>query len=153
MSVKKYSNKTDGNVSLNASFKVKEFACKDGSDQILIDTDLINVLQQLRAKLNCSKMIVASGYRTEAYNKKIGGAASSFHTKGQASDIQCYDQSGRQIDPKIVCCKAQDMNIAGIGYMRTATHIDVGNRKWWGDETVKPYKALNDFYKYFGIKN
>ena len=44
MAVKIYSYKADKNKKLSAHFKVKEFRCKDGSDKILINSDLIAVL-------------------------------------------------------------------------------------------------------------
>lgn len=45
MSVITYSLKTDGSKNLSTNFKIKEFACKDGSDTVLIDSDLVKVLQ------------------------------------------------------------------------------------------------------------
>ena len=34
---------------------------------------------------------VNSGFRTQAVNKAVGGAANSQHTKGEAADITCTD--------------------------------------------------------------
>lgn len=39
--VQTFSRSADGEKNLSANFKVKEFACKDGSDEILIDLDLV----------------------------------------------------------------------------------------------------------------
>ena len=64
MAVKIYSYKTDKNKSLSAHFKVKEFRCKDGSDKILINSDLIAVLEKLFENLGCDTMNIQSGYRT-----------------------------------------------------------------------------------------
>lgn len=41
MAIKSYSLKLDGNRNLIDNFKVKEFACKDGTDVILIDDALV----------------------------------------------------------------------------------------------------------------
>ena len=41
MTIKAYSKAKDGNKKLSTNFKVKEFACTDGSDPIFIDSDLI----------------------------------------------------------------------------------------------------------------
>lgn len=86
MSVITYSLKTDGSKNLSTNFKVKEFACKDGSDTVLIDSDLVKVLQQVRDKFKVAVKI-NSAYRTTAYNKKVGGSTNSQHTKGTAADI------------------------------------------------------------------
>ena len=46
--VKVYSKKKDGLKYLEDNFRVQEFACNDGSDNILIDTTLTSILQMLR---------------------------------------------------------------------------------------------------------
>ena len=43
-----YSRKAHGEQSLSANFRVREFACKDGSDKILVDTALVALLQKIR---------------------------------------------------------------------------------------------------------
>ena len=44
-----------------------------------------NILDPLREKVGV--IIVSSGYRSESYNKQIGGAKNSQHVKGEAVDI------------------------------------------------------------------
>jgi hypothetical protein len=80
-----YSLKRDGEKQLSKNFKVKEFACKDGSDKILIDDELVVILQQIRNRIGAVN--INSGYRTISYNNSIGGADGSHHTTGQAADI------------------------------------------------------------------
>ncbi|MEI3500990.1 MAG: hypothetical protein V8Q39_05755 [Anaerovoracaceae bacterium] len=48
MSVKTYSLVRDEDKHLTKDFRVREFRCKDGGDEILIDTDLADLLQQIR---------------------------------------------------------------------------------------------------------
>jgi hypothetical protein len=132
MAVITYSLKKDGKTKLSTNFTVKEFACKDGSDVVLIDTDLVNVLQKIRTKFK-AKVTINSAYRTEAYNKKIGGSSSSYHVKGMAADIAV---SG--IDPiKVAIYAATILGSSGgielgsygenkDGYI----HIDVRGSKW-----------------------
>ena len=86
MSVKTYSKKKSGNTRLSANFCVKEFACKDGSDKIVIDTELVSVLQKIRDHFG-KPLTINSAYRNASYNKKVGGVSNSQHTKGTASDI------------------------------------------------------------------
>jgi len=81
-----YSLSADGNKYITTNFQVKEFACSDGTDMILIDTALAQRLQQIRDHFG-KPVTIISGYRTPAYNKLIGGATNSYHMKGQAADI------------------------------------------------------------------
>lgn len=72
MAIKTYSKAKDGELSLSANFKVKEFASKDGVDTILIDSELVRFLQKIRDYFQ-SSITISSGYRTIAHNKNIGG--------------------------------------------------------------------------------
>ena len=149
MAVKTYSLRNDGNKQLSDNFKVKEFRCKDGSDEILISTELVAVLEKLRAKLNCS-ININSGYRTKSHNKAIGGSSTSKHCKGLAADIVCM-RDGKVVPTKEVCCAAQDLDIDGIAIINdTSTHIDVRGSQWWADEP-KNNKKITDFYAYIGV--
>lgn len=89
MSTKIYSLNKDGEKFLSAHFQVKEFKCKDGSDKILINTDLINALEALYKHLNCKAINITSGYRTPTHSVKVGGYSTDQHTKGNAADITC----------------------------------------------------------------
>lgn len=67
--VKKYSRSANGNTNLSDNFKVKEFRCKDGSDSILIDLEMIHILQKIRDI--GGPVSINSAYRTATYNKKL----------------------------------------------------------------------------------
>ena len=156
MSVNTYSKSKDGNKTLSAHFKVREFKCVDG-DKILIDTELVKMLEKIREKLKCTKIVLNSGYRTPAHDKAVGGSGKGQHTKGKAADIVCYNADGK-ISAKKVCCAAEDCGAKGIGYIsESATHIDVrSGAKWWGDETkgnksISKINGAQSFYTYFGI--
>ena len=88
MALNVYSLERDGEKSLSKNFKVKEFRCKDGSDPIFIDSELVEILQKVRDHFG-SPVIINSAYRTAAYNlsKKVGGAKFSQHQYGKAADI------------------------------------------------------------------
>lgn len=81
-----YSRKAHGEQSLSENFRVREFACKDGSDKILVDTDLVALLQKIRDHFGAA-VSINSAYRTPAHNKAVGGATGSQHVKGTAADI------------------------------------------------------------------
>ena len=147
----------DDKTQLSAHFNVQEFKCQCGkSHDILIDNGLIDKLEQLYAALNCSKIIVTSGYRCSEHDKAVGGTSSGQHTKGTAADVCCYGQDGQPISSKTVCCKAQDLGFGGIANITTSyqyTHLDVRTGyRWLGDETKGNDTVTDDFYKYFGIK-
>ena len=149
--VKTYSKSTQGNIKLSAHFAIWEFASKDGTDEVLISADLINKLEQIYESLNCSKIIVNSGYRTPSHDRAVGGNGKGQHTLGKAADIQCYDKDGSIIEAKYVCCAAETLSCNGIGYISSkAMHIDTRSGKWWGDETTGN-DSIGSFYSYFGI--
>ncbi len=149
MSVKTYSLKKDGNKRLSAHFKVREFACKDGSDEVLISEELVALLEQLRTALGSNSCQVTSGYRTAAHNKAIGGSRTSKHMRGLAADVVFY-KDGKPIPAKTVCVRAQDLDTTGLQYIGTnSTHLDVRPSRYWRDE--RNDKKVADFYAYFGI--
>lgn len=139
-------------------FNSSEFLCKCGKGHsIKLNDELCTRLEDLYSYLNCSKIIISSGVRCASWSVKVGGYATDEHVKGNAADIVCYDNAGKIINSKLVCCAAQDLDFAGIGRISdTATHIDISpSRKWRGDElcgyTSKSIPG-NDFYSYFGLK-
>ena len=87
--------KSTDRTQLTAHFNVSEFRCKcGGNHDTLIDNNLAPKLEQLYKALNCSKIIVNSGYRCTTHDKNVGGNGYGQHTKGTAADIVCYDSSG-----------------------------------------------------------
>lgn len=85
LGIKTYYKSKQGTLQLSENFKVREFACKDGSDTIKIDQLLVKFLQAAREHF-AVPLTINSGYRTSSYNNKIGGAKNSYHVKGQAAD-------------------------------------------------------------------
>ena len=75
-----YSRKAHGEKSLSENFRVREFACKDGSDTVLISDELVDLLQKIRDHFG-DQVIINSGYRTVSYNAEVNGAANSQHCK------------------------------------------------------------------------
>ncbi len=136
-------------------FNSTEFRCKCGKEhEFEVNDNLVQKLEQLYAALNCSKIIVTSGFRCVTHDKNVGGSGTGQHTKGNAADICCYGQDGQPVSSKVVCCKAQDIGFTGIANITAAyiyTHVDVRpNGKWYGDEVHGNSSVTDDFYKYFG---
>ena len=127
MAVKSYN--FDDNTQLSAHFNVQEFRCKCSQNhEILVAEELVDKLEKLFSKLNCSKIIVTSGMRCPSYDISIGGNGGGQHPLGKAADVVCYNQAGERISSKLVCCTAQDLGFGGIANIDTsytATHLDV----------------------------
>ena len=51
-----------------------------------------NLLDKAREEL-AMPIRVTSGYRSEAVNRRVGGVATSQHTKGEAVDLVCGDNA------------------------------------------------------------
>lgn len=116
---------------ISEHFKVREFAQKDfRCDKVIVDTELIDVLEDIRAHFN-KPVIVTSGYRTPEYNAKIGGVKNSQHTKGTAADIKVSGIPAREIQKYL---KHKYPDKYGIGSYLTFTHIDIRDKKarWRG---------------------
>lgn len=145
------------NTQLSPHFNAREFRCSCGkSHETLLASELVDKLEALYTALNCSKIIVTSGYRCPEHDKAVGGTSSGQHTKGTAADVCCYGQDGQPISSKTVCCKAQDLGFGGIANITSSyqyTHLDVRTGyRWLGDETKGNGTITDDFYKYFGIE-
>ncbi len=151
--------KSTDKTQLTEHFNVSEFKCKcGGSHDTRLDEALIQKLEQLHKALNCSKIIVNSGYRCSTHDKNVGGNGYGQHIKGTAADIVCYDKNGKKISSKVVCCAAQDIGFGGIANIDssyTATHVDVRtSNKWYGDEVkTSAYSVCSDFYGYYKLSN
>ena len=119
--VKVYSKSKDGNKAVSANFKVREFACQDGSDPIFISPELVTILQKIRTHFGAA-VTINSAYRTSAHNKKVGGTVFSYHLFGMAADIVV-----KGVSPAKVAAYAETLmpNRGGIGTYATFTHIDV----------------------------
>lgn len=127
-----YSKAKDGGKKLSTNFTVKEFACKDGSDAVLVAPRLVMVLQSIRSHFGAA-VTINSGYRTPQYNTKVGGVAHSQHCYGTAADIVVRGKT-----PAAVAAYARELmpDWGGVGiYSKQGfTHIDVreGRADWNG---------------------
>ena len=128
MSVEIYSLERDGEKLLSPHFRVREFACRDGADTVKVDTALVELLERIRAAAG-GAVTVNSGYRTSAYNAKVGGARYSQHLRGTAADIVVAGAS-----PLLVGQMAEHYlgGRGGIGVYQTFTHVDTrtGRARW-----------------------
>lgn len=125
-----YSKAKEGSKKLSSNFKVSEFACKDGSDAVLVAPRLVMVLQTIRDHFGTA-VTIGSGYRTPQYNAKVGGVTDSQHCYGAAADITVKGQT-----PANVAAYARRImpDWGGVGVYDSFTHIDVREQKanWEG---------------------
>lgn len=148
MAVNTYSMKKDWNKKVSAHFSVYEFACSDHSDIVLIDTELVYILEQVRAHFG-KPVHINSGYRSPSYNISIGGSPRSQHCLGTAADITI-----KGVDPIRIALYLASMPYfqkrGGIGYYSRVqltggfVHVDV--RSWksrWISKVGTAYASVS----------
>lgn len=125
-----YSLREDSNWLISDHFRVNEFRCKDGTDPVYVDGRLVPILEFVRSKFG-KPVVINSGYRTPAYNKKIGGAKFSQHMYGRAADIVV-----KGVKPEVVydCLCETFPNSCGFGLYASFVHVDCRDTKsrWKG---------------------
>ena len=131
--VRVYSFRREATLPLSENFLAGEFACHDGTDEILVADALVEVLQAVRNYFVAPVQIV-SGYRTAAHNRKVGGASQSQHLLGCAADIRVRRKTPlevyRAIDGGWV--PGADPYKLGLGLYGTFVHVDVrGHKSRW----------------------
>ena len=151
------------NVQLAENFMSSEFRCKCGKQHdYYVDDTLVSNLQKLFTVIpqlfgiKVSKIIITSGYRCPAHDKEVHGSGSGPHTKGYAADYCVYDDAGKIISTKLVCCAAEEIGFNGIANIDANylfIHSDTMGRRWLGNECVNGNSSINapDFWTYFGI--
>lgn len=126
--VRVYNVRDHGSQRIGEGFRVAEFACRDGSDVVLIHPSLVRLLEMIRDATE-APLHILSAYRTPSHNRAIGGVAQSAHLYGFAADVV-----SREVSPEMVAQLADGLNAGGVGRYDTFTHVDVRghNRRWHG---------------------
>ena len=148
---------SNDNTQLSPHFCASEFACKCGKAHTFqIADELIAKLEQLYDSLECSKIIVTSGYRCPEHDRAVGGNGSGQHTKGTAADVICYNCNKETISSKLVSCAAQEIGFTGIANIDAQydkTHLDIRTSdKWYGNEIYGNKTITDDFYRYYNLQ-
>ena len=113
------------NIQISENFKLREFECRC-CGAVKLDSELLRRLQAIRAETG-RPLRITSGYRCSTHNRTVGGASQSRHMVGDAADIVIVGwpiARQRQVAEKY-------FDDGGIGYMNTATHVDLGSRRRW----------------------
>ena len=113
---------------ISTHFRRLEFACKCGCGFDTVDLETLTLLQDIRLHFN-APVIINSGCRCAAYNRRVGGAAASQHVFGRAADIRVQG-----IDPAVVATYVETQHpTASVGRYNTFTHVDTrtsGPARW-----------------------
>lgn len=140
MSVKTYSLKKNGEQAVSANFKIKEFRCKDGSDDILIDVGFVKErLQKIRDHFGAA-VTISSAYRTPAYNARVNGAKASYHLQGRAFDIVVKGHTSQE-----VAQYAQTLGIQGIIQYNGFVHVDSRDSRYWARDNAGKRTVVQGF--------
>lgn len=140
MNVGVYNLQYDGGLALSKNFRVREFACHDGSQTVMVADELVRLLQALR-DYKGMPVHITSGYRTRAHNRAVGGVPNSQHCLGKAADITVAANSPRQVWEAIESGRVPgiDPDLIGMGLYETFVHIDCrGFRARWFGKGVRP---------------
>lgn len=117
---------------LSKNFKEEEFICKCGKCKEVpahMKDSLILLCQQLeKIRFFTGSIIINSGVRCSAHNKRVGGVPNSQHLQGKAADIRVKNMYVEDLYNRIVELKRQE--IIKIGYIQLYkkqkfVHIDV----------------------------
>lgn len=118
---------------ITENFNLDEFHCKDGTtvpEELIGNViELAGNLQVLRDHIK-SPIFINSGYRSPAYNAKVGGVKSSQHLLAKAADITTKNHTPKQlydiIEFLIIDGKMKE---GGLGLYPGFVHYDVRGEK------------------------
>ena len=138
MAIEAYSLLKNGNKKLSEHFNVREFRCRDGSDPIFVDTELVEILEKIRTHFG-KPVAITSAFRTAAHNATVAKAAKySQHLYGKAADIQVQGISVETVyayaDKLLGNAGGCGIYPPGLGRANGWVHVDVRKDKnrWKG---------------------
>lgn len=107
------------------NFSINEFRSPDNRSlpKNGMDNELLLSLELLRWRLGGKAIVINSGYRTKAFNKRVGGIANSNHLTGKAADIRVIGVSPSNVHRVAI----QIFN--GVGKYVNFTHVDTDSKK------------------------
>jgi uncharacterized protein YcbK (DUF882 family) len=121
---------------MTKNFTKEEFDSNDGSEMpINIYHNIVKVANQLQVLRDYLKkpININSGYRSEEYNKAIGGVPDSQHLMGRAADITIKGISANEVYETIEKLITNGHILqGGLGLYDNFVHYDIrGSRARW----------------------
>lgn len=119
---------------ITKNFSLSEFArCREGLQDLPYEVEhaityrLAPKLQYLRDRIG-RPIRITSGYRSEAYNARIGGSKTSRHVYGLAADIDVANMGADELAQLVVDTAAEEGEMWDqvISYPKTGGHVHVG---------------------------
>lgn len=123
-----------GKVSNN--FKASEFACNDGTSNLLLDKDILPILERFREYVEMP-VSINSAYRTKSYNEKVGGAKNSYHLYGRAFDIPFKTNYKNLTSVDKMCSFFNTLGLKGIIKYPNFVHIDTRTSKYHANNSAQ----------------
>ncbi len=126
------------NNKLSTNFNWSEFQSNDGAPmppEVAANVkELAKNLEVIRAAVG-KPLKINSGYRSPAWNKKVGGVPGSQHQQGKAADIVANGISSAQLHAIVLdLIKQGKIKPGGVGKYDTFVHYDIRgtNTRWNG---------------------
>ena len=96
-------------------------------------TESLKVADEIRHRLGAPLSYITSAYRTPAYNRQVGGASRSFHTRNNALDL-VYEEGSSAAYKAALQLRKEGFFQGGVGYYSGFIHIDTRgyNATWQG---------------------
>lgn len=123
---------------LSTNFNWSEFQSHDGAPmppEVAANIkELAKNLEIIRAAVG-RPLKINSGYRSPAWNKKVGGVSGSQHQLGKAADIVASGMGSSQLHAVVLdLIKQGKIKPGGVGKYDTFVHYDIRgtNARWNG---------------------
>ena len=130
---------------ITKNFSSDEFACKCCGGQN-INENLVFQLQKIRGIVK-KPIIITSGYRCPAHNKKIGGSPKSQHLLGKAADIYVNGMSVRDLYEVVSIFYKNGITGIGVYPEQGFIHVDIREKPgiWVYIKSQGKYFSLHEF--------
>lgn len=121
---------------ISPHFYMNEVACRDRNRTLPTGAALASaervaeLMERIRQFFGNLPITVNSWYRTETYNKQVGGAKSSQHVLGRAVDFTVEGVKPAEVQKRLAAV-VKELGIGGLGCYATFTHVDIGRRRTW----------------------
>lgn len=130
-------------MNLTPHFTLEELACHDGTlyPEAWVASRAVPLCEAAEfIREQCGfPLIVNSGFRTEAYNRQIGGARNSQHVQGRALDLNPGKRGSLKVLQEAAKRAREVGLITGIGFYADFVHVDTREgapATWYGSRTV-----------------